>query len=154
MRMEARNGTGHSEGNAMSRIATATPGTVAGTPATAATAEAGAVEPAAISVRGLVKRYGAVTALDGLDLAVPAGAVFEGRRLGWHAATAWHRPGADGAPGGAPPRRALLLARSRRPARSAAHHGTAARHGHGLLFHAHPAGCRARRRRGGDHQSR
>ncbi|HLZ71763.1 MAG TPA: ABC transporter ATP-binding protein [Dehalococcoidia bacterium] len=32
--------------------------------------------PTAISVRGLTKRYGAVTALNGLDLEVPAGAVF------------------------------------------------------------------------------
>lgn len=34
------------------------------------------VEPAAIVCRGLTKRYGAVTALDGLDLDVPAGSVF------------------------------------------------------------------------------
>jgi len=31
---------------------------------------------AAIEVRGLTKRYGPVTALDGLDLTVPAGSVF------------------------------------------------------------------------------
>lgn len=32
--------------------------------------------PAAIEVEGLTKRYGTVTALDGLDLAVPAGSIF------------------------------------------------------------------------------
>jgi len=31
---------------------------------------------AAITCRGLTKRYGTVTALDGLDLDVPAGSVF------------------------------------------------------------------------------
>jgi ABC-type multidrug transport system ATPase subunit len=30
----------------------------------------------AISTRGLVKRYGAIVALDGLDLSVPAGVVY------------------------------------------------------------------------------
>ncbi len=40
------------------------------------TTAAGAGVPAAIEARGLTKRFGDVVALDGLDLAVPAGSVF------------------------------------------------------------------------------
>ena len=40
------------------------------------TAPAGGDAAAAISTRGLTKRFGDVLALDGLDLAVPAGSVF------------------------------------------------------------------------------
>jgi ABC-2 type transport system ATP-binding protein len=36
----------------------------------------GTAAEAAITCTGLVKRYGAIAALDGLDLAVPAGAIF------------------------------------------------------------------------------
>src|SRR5947209_12610040 len=35
-----------------------------------------AARPAAISLRGVVKRFGAITAVDGLDLEVPAGVCF------------------------------------------------------------------------------
>ncbi len=56
---------------------TATPAPAAPGPAVSGTAGAGAAAAAsAISTRALTKRFGDVLALDGLDLAVPAGSVF------------------------------------------------------------------------------